>query len=75
MSVPDRVVFDTEPIVAHADDEPGSESVEEYLNAITAENANGYISRVISRKSATSSRENTIGTWLMNISTGFLISD
>ncbi|RRJ32670.1 PIN domain-containing protein [Halocatena pleomorpha] len=46
MSVPDRVVFDIEPIVAHADDEPGSESVEEYLNAITAENATGYISRV-----------------------------
>lgn len=46
MAIPDHVVFDTEPIVAHADDEPGSESVEEYLNAITAENANGYISRV-----------------------------
>lgn len=46
MSIPDHVVFDTEPIVAHADDEPGSEFVEEYLNAITAENANGYINRV-----------------------------
>lgn len=46
MSVPDHIVFDTEPLVAHADDEPGSETVEEYLNALTAENADGYVSQV-----------------------------
>lgn len=46
MAIPDRVVFDTEPLVAHADDEPGSETVEEYLNAVAAENTNGYINRV-----------------------------
>ncbi len=27
MSVPDRVVFDAEPLIAHADDEPGSKVV------------------------------------------------
>jgi len=37
MSVPDRVVFDAEPLIAHADDEPGSEVVEEYLDAVAVE--------------------------------------
>jgi predicted nucleic acid-binding protein len=42
MAVPDRVVFDAEPLVAHADDEPGSDAVEEYLNAVAAEDTAGY---------------------------------
>lgn len=46
MAVPEAVVFDTEPLVAHADDEPGSAVVEEYLDAVTLEEANGYVNRV-----------------------------
>lgn len=32
MAVPDPVVFDAEPLIAHADDELGSDVVEEYLD-------------------------------------------
>ncbi len=46
MTLPDRVVFDAEPLVAHADDEPGSEVVEEYLDAVAAGAATGYASYV-----------------------------
>ncbi|ODR80836.1 twitching motility protein PilT [Haladaptatus sp. W1] len=46
MMVPDRVVFDAEPLIAHADDEPGSKTVEQYLNAVAAENTAGYASCV-----------------------------
>ncbi len=46
MVVPDRVVFDAEPLIAHADDEPGSDVVEEYLDAVAVEDAAGYTSRV-----------------------------
>ncbi|QWC20531.1 PIN domain-containing protein [Halorubrum sp. 2020YC2] len=46
MTVPDRVVFDAEPLIAHADDEPGSAAVEEYLDAVAAGGARGYLSRV-----------------------------
>ncbi|MYL17233.1 PIN domain-containing protein [Halorubrum terrestre] len=46
MSVPDRVVFDAEPLIAHADDEPGSEVVEEYLDAVAVEDTIGYASYV-----------------------------
>lgn len=42
MSVPNRVVFDAEPLVAHADDEVGSEAVEEYLDAVAVEDTIGY---------------------------------
>ncbi|MEZ3171164.1 PIN domain-containing protein [Halorubrum sp. RMP-47] len=44
MSALDRVVFDAEPLIAHADDEPGSEVVEEYLDAVAAEDTVGYAS-------------------------------
>ncbi|WP_231187417.1 PIN domain-containing protein [Haladaptatus sp. DYF46] len=44
--IPDCVVFDAEPLIAHADDEPGSKTVEQYLNAVAAENTAGYTSRV-----------------------------
>ncbi|PSP59299.1 VapC toxin family PIN domain ribonuclease [Halobacteriales archaeon QH_7_66_36] len=46
MAVPDRVVFDAEPLIAHADDEPGSGVVEEYLDAVAAEDTAGYASCV-----------------------------
>lgn len=46
MAVPDRVVFDTEPLVAHADDEPGSEVAEEHLDAVADEDTDGYVNRV-----------------------------
>jgi predicted nucleic acid-binding protein len=46
METPERVVFDTEPLVAHADDEPGSETVAEYLDATAAEGTDGYVNRV-----------------------------
>ena len=36
MVVPDSVVFDAEPMIAHADDEPGSDAVEEYLDAVAS---------------------------------------
>jgi predicted nucleic acid-binding protein len=46
MTVPERVVFDAEPLIAHADDESGSRSVETYLDAVGTETATGYASRV-----------------------------
>jgi predicted nucleic acid-binding protein len=46
MSAPDCVVFDAEPLIAHADDEPGSEIVEEYLDAVAVEDTVGYASYV-----------------------------
>lgn len=46
MSVPDRVVFDAEPLIAHADDEPGSNVVERYLDAVAIEDTTGYVSSV-----------------------------
>ena len=46
MAVPDRAVFDAEPLIAHADDEPGSGVVEEYLDAVAAEDTAGYASCV-----------------------------
>lgn len=42
MAVPDRVVFDAEPLIAHADDELGSDAVVEYLDAVAAEDTAGY---------------------------------
>jgi len=46
MSVPDSVVFDAEPLIAHATDEPGSEVVEEYLDAVAADETTGSVSYV-----------------------------
>jgi len=37
MAVPDRVVFDAEPLIAHADAEPGSDVVAEYLDAVAVD--------------------------------------
>jgi len=46
MTVPDRVVFDAEPLIAHADDEPGSDVVEAYLDAVAVGETTGYTSCV-----------------------------
>jgi predicted nucleic acid-binding protein len=46
VTVPERIVFDAEPLVAHAAGEPGSGVVEEYLNAVADGETNGYVSRV-----------------------------
>lgn len=46
MTVPDHIVFDAEPLIAHADDEPGSDVVEEYLEAVAVADAVGYTSYV-----------------------------
>jgi len=46
MTVPDHIVFDAEPLIAHADDEPGSDVVEEYLDAVAVADATGYTSCV-----------------------------
>lgn len=46
MVVPDSVVFDAEPMIAHADDEPGSDAVEEYLDAVAVGDTAGDASCV-----------------------------
>jgi len=46
MRVPDHVVFDAEPLIAHADDEPGSDVVETYLDAVAAADVTGYVNCV-----------------------------
>lgn len=46
MTAPDRIVFDAEPLIAHADDEPGSKVVEEHLSAVDNGESEGYVSYV-----------------------------
>jgi predicted nucleic acid-binding protein len=46
MTVPDQVVFDAEPLIAHADDEPGSAVVEKYLDVVAVGDTAGYVSCV-----------------------------
>jgi len=43
---PDYIVFDAEPLIAHADNEPGSDVVKEYLDAVAVGDATGYTSYV-----------------------------
>jgi predicted nucleic acid-binding protein len=45
-SPPPEIVFDAEPLVAHADDEPGCGMVGAYLNAVAHGTSSGYLSRV-----------------------------
>ena len=42
----DTIVFDTEPLVAYLDDEPGSDTVEEWIDRIASGEIEGYISPV-----------------------------
>jgi len=45
-AIPEEIVFDAEPLLAHADDEPGCEVVAEYLDAVATAEATGYLSLV-----------------------------
>jgi predicted nucleic acid-binding protein len=45
-SPPPTTVFDTEPLVAHADGENGKEKVSAYLNSIDESVSDGYLSQV-----------------------------
>ena len=42
----DRLVFDTEPLIAYLDDEPGSDSVEDWIDKVASGEIDGYISTV-----------------------------
>ncbi|MFD1564409.1 type II toxin-antitoxin system VapC family toxin [Haloarchaeobius amylolyticus] len=42
----DTIVFDTEPLVAYLDDEPGSDTVEEWIDRVASSEIEGYISPV-----------------------------
>lgn len=46
MTLPDRLVFDAEPLVAHADGEPGSAAVDDYLTAVADGETQGYLCHV-----------------------------
>jgi predicted nucleic acid-binding protein len=43
MTLPEHVVFDAEPLVAYADDEPGSDAVAEYLDAVISGEVDGSL--------------------------------
>lgn len=42
----ETIVFDTEPLVAYLDDEPGSDVVEEWIDRVASTEVRGYISPV-----------------------------
>lgn len=44
----DAIVFDTEPLVAYLDDEPGSDTVEEWIDRVASGEIEGYISPLAS---------------------------
>lgn len=46
MARTDRLVFDAEPLIAHADDEPGGRTVEERLDAVRVDAVAGYVNYV-----------------------------
>lgn len=46
MTVPERLVFDAEPLVAHADGEPGSDAVETYLSTVLNGDTSGFVHHV-----------------------------
>ena len=74
MTIPDRVVFDAEPLIAHADDESGSEVVEDYLDAVAVDDTAGYgsyvtlteIRYIIARKYDRTTADEYID-WLTNL--------
>lgn len=67
-------MFDTEPLVAHADDEPGSDAVDDYLNAVSVDDVEGYVNYVnlaetryvLARKSNRETADEYIS-WLLDI--------
>lgn len=42
----ERLVFDTEPLVAYLDDEPGSDAVEGWIDQVASGEIDGYISPI-----------------------------
>lgn len=46
MSCPESVVFDAEPLVAFAADEPGSDAVSDYLDAVARGDSDGSVNLV-----------------------------
>lgn len=46
MSPPDTIVFDTEPLVAYADDEPGCDAVATHLEAVASGDSAGVLNLV-----------------------------
>jgi predicted nucleic acid-binding protein len=42
----ERLVFDTEPLIAYLDDEPGSDTVEAWIDQVASGEIDGYISPV-----------------------------
>jgi len=42
----ERIVFDTEPLVAHLHDEDGADTVEDYLNRVEEGDITGFVSPV-----------------------------
>ncbi len=42
----DSIVFDTEPLIAYLDDEPGSDVVESWIDRVASGSVDGYISPV-----------------------------
>jgi len=42
----ERLVFDTEPLVAYLDDEPGSDAVEGWIDQVASSEIDGYISPI-----------------------------
>lgn len=42
----DTLVFDTEPLIAYLDDEPGSDVVEEWIDSVASAEIDGFISPV-----------------------------
>lgn len=46
MTGPDRLVFDAEPLVAHASDEPGAATVASFLEAVRLDESTGFVSLV-----------------------------
>lgn len=46
IQVSDSIVFDAEPLIAHATDERGSTAVEAFLDAVADEAIDGYVSAV-----------------------------
>ena len=42
----DTLVFDTEPLIAYLDDEPGSDAVEDWIDRVASGEVDGYISPI-----------------------------
>jgi predicted nucleic acid-binding protein len=68
-----RIVFDTEPLVAHIAAEPGAEAVEEYLDRAAAGDIKGFVSPVtltevlyVTERSETKMSPDTFLSWFQS---------